>query len=390
MPSCDLFCTVIDNYGDIGVCWRLARQLAAEQGWQVRLWVDDLASFGRICPELDPQRPEQKCRGVTVAHWRKDFPYDVTAAEVVIEAFACNPPEVYVEAMARRGREHGKAPIWLNLEYLSAEDWVAGCHGLPSPHPSLPLLKHFFFPGFTPATGGLLREGDLLARRDQFEVDSAARSAMEQKLGLRARRPEEIRVALFSYPNPALDGLMRAWIDGGHPVTCLLAEGTAGVKWLERELGQSLTAGTQAEIGQLRAAVHAFVDQTEYDALLWCCDTLLIRGEDSFVRAQWAAKPFVWHIYPQEEAAHLEKLEAFLQLYLQELAPPAAEAVRNFWRLWNRGQGDTPDGVDMARSWSDWRQALPELNRHAQHWAKGLAQQDDLATSLARFCQVRL
>ena len=46
--SWDIFCTVVDNYGDIGVCWRLARQLAAEHGFAVRLWVDDLASFARL------------------------------------------------------------------------------------------------------------------------------------------------------------------------------------------------------------------------------------------------------------------------------------------------------------------------------------------------------
>ena len=41
----DIFCTVIDNYGDIGICWRLARQLRVDDGQRVRLWVDDLTSF---------------------------------------------------------------------------------------------------------------------------------------------------------------------------------------------------------------------------------------------------------------------------------------------------------------------------------------------------------
>ncbi|MBY0444112.1 MAG: elongation factor P maturation arginine rhamnosyltransferase EarP, partial [Burkholderiales bacterium] len=36
----DIFCRVIDNYGDIGVCWRLARQLSFEHGFAVRLMVD--------------------------------------------------------------------------------------------------------------------------------------------------------------------------------------------------------------------------------------------------------------------------------------------------------------------------------------------------------------
>lgn len=382
--SCDIFCTVVDNYGDIGVCWRLARQLAAEQGWRVRLWVDDLVSFARICPDVNAQQAEQVCRQVSIAHWRRDFPSTVTAADVVIEAFACNPPEAYIEAMARRSRP----PVWLNLEYLSAEDWVAGCHGLPSPHPRLPLLKHFFFPGFTPDTGGLLREKDLLQRRDDFTEAAAARRTMTAKLGLPQRQPNECRVALFSYPNPALDGLLRAWIAGDQPVTCLLAEGTAGVKWLEQELGQALCAGSRVQLGQLQALVHAFVDQSEYDALLWCCDVLLIRGEDSFVRAQWAAKPFVWHIYPQDDAAHLDKLAAFLGLYLQGLAPTAAATLQQFWRLWNRDS--PPEPAELAHCWANLRQVLPELQNHAHHWANSLAHQADLATNLARFCQVRL
>ena len=52
-PQWDVFCAVVDNYGDIGVCWRLSRQLAAEHGIAVRLWVDDLKPFARLCPAVD-------------------------------------------------------------------------------------------------------------------------------------------------------------------------------------------------------------------------------------------------------------------------------------------------------------------------------------------------
>ena len=41
--SWDVFCRVVDNYGDAAVCWRLARQLADEHGARVRLWIDLLA-----------------------------------------------------------------------------------------------------------------------------------------------------------------------------------------------------------------------------------------------------------------------------------------------------------------------------------------------------------
>ncbi len=50
--TCDIFCAVVDNYGDIGVCWRLARQLAHEHGMTVRLWVDDLV---RTIPRSQPE-----------------------------------------------------------------------------------------------------------------------------------------------------------------------------------------------------------------------------------------------------------------------------------------------------------------------------------------------
>ena len=147
----DIFCCVVDNFGDIGVTWRLARQLKREGNIaahgdevQVRLWVDDLASFARIAPGLQPALAQQQLDGVSICHWpAQDFPA-TDAADVVIEAFGCPLPDSYLAAMVGRARK----PVWINLEYLSAEDWVAGCHGLASPHPQLPLTKHFFFPGF--------------------------------------------------------------------------------------------------------------------------------------------------------------------------------------------------------------------------------------------------
>ena len=84
--NCDIFCSVIDNYGDIGVCWRLARQLAHEHGLSVRLWTDDLASFARFCPEADAEAEIQRCKGVEVQLWSKSFP-DVQPAVVRFHPF---------------------------------------------------------------------------------------------------------------------------------------------------------------------------------------------------------------------------------------------------------------------------------------------------------------
>lgn len=363
----DIFCRVVDNYGDIGVSWRLARQLAAEHGLAVRLWVDELAAFRRIFPPLVLDRERQVCRGVEVCRWMPDFPPDVTPADVVIEAFGCALPASYVAAMA----ECSPKPTWINLEYLSAESWVGGCHGLPSPHPRLPLVKHFFFPGFVPGTGGLPLEKDLFERRDAFQRSPEKIAAFWAALGWDAPAPEAVKISLFRYPSQALAGLIAAWSGSSAPIICFVPEGTPGV--------ERLPPGGQIQRGNLTLRILPFLEQDEYDRLLWACDCNFVRGEDSFVRAQWAARPLVWNIYPQEEQAHEAKLTAFLDLYCAELTPTEANAVRDFWHAWNRGE--MPENA-----WNDFRRRHPALERRARRWSEILRVNGDLASNLTLFC----
>jgi uncharacterized repeat protein (TIGR03837 family) len=376
MRTWDIFCSVIDNYGDIGVSWRLARSLVREHGLQVRLWVDDLLALQRMQPEIRPDAAKQVCNGVTVCAW----PSAMTAtqpAEVVIEAFGCVLPETYVAAMAAQS----PPPVWINLEYLSAEAWVTGHHGLPSPHPQLPLTKYFFFPGYDAATGGLLRERDLLAHRARFLQDEI--DAYWQTLGLAAPAADEWRVSLFAYENPALAELLDAWAAGADPVTLLVPEGRI-LPQLAGWLGMAdVLAGAAARRGALDVRVLPFTSQDGYDRLLWACDLNFVRGEDSCVRAQWAARPLVWQAYPQAEAAHLDKLEALLACYTESLAPSAAQAVAACWRRWN-GVLDAPG---MAECWSGLRSQRAELAAHAVAWQTDLAKQPGLADALVEFAE---
>ncbi|WP_310445983.1 elongation factor P maturation arginine rhamnosyltransferase EarP [Thiobacillus sp.] len=376
MRTWDIFCKVIDNYGDIGVSWRLARSLAHEQGSRVRLLVDDLAAFQRIRPEIQPDRAQQVCEGVTVCAWQQEAVFG-EPAEAVIEAFGCTLPDVYVAAMATRI----PSPVWINLEYLSAESWVGAHHGLPSPHPQLPLTKYFFFPGYTRQTGGLLRERDLLARRSAFvqhEIEAYWRA-----LGLAAPVPGEWRISLFAYENPALAELLDAWRSGADPVTLLVPEGRILpqlAKWLG--LG-ALQAGDAIRRDALQVQVLPFASQDDYDRLLWACDLNFVRGEDSCVRAQWAARPLVWQAYPQAEGAHHDKLEALLALYTEGLEPPAAQAVRDAWRRWN----GVPGAPDMAACWAGWRAQRDVLGAHAAAWQARLADQPGLVETLVEFVE---
>ena len=378
--ACDLFCAVIDNFGDVGVCWRLARQLSSEYGWQVRLFVDDLHTFARLSPAIDTALPRQRVDGIIVEHWHEPMHAGdaLAVADIVIEAFACELPPAYVAAMARRHR----APVWLNIEYLSGEDWVAECHLKPSPHARYPLTKTFFFPGLGPGTGGVLKERALDQQRLAFEACATTRDAWwRETTGAPEPEPEATVISLFSYENPAVDGLLEQWRDWPEPIVLLVPEGRISGA-LARFFGlSSFAAGSHAQRGSLRAHSLAFRPQHEFDALLWASDVNFVRGEDSFVRAQWARRPLIWHIYPQADAAHLPKLDAALAHYARDLADATRAALSRFWHAWNGAS--TPD-------WTDFWGHRQALEARAATWADELAAVGDLAANLAEFTKTQL
>ncbi|KPW24168.1 Uncharacterized protein ALO83_02926 [Pseudomonas cannabina pv. alisalensis] len=371
--SWDIFCSVVDNYGDAGVTWRLARQLVAEHELNVRLWIDDLCAFARLYPDADPQASLQVHAGVTVCHWPAEW-IDTDIPDVVIEAFACRLPPPYVESMLQRSPR----PFWVNLDYLSAEDWVPGCHGLPSPQ-SNGLKKFFFFPGFPETTGGLLREKDLIGRRQAFQQDRAAQQIFLRGLGVEPTADARL-MSIFSYENPGLGSWLSLLACDSRPTHLLVPEGRI-LGDLQRWLGieEALKAGALQVRGVLTVQVLPFIRQEHYDWLLWSCDFNVMRGEDSFVRAQWAARPMLWHIYQQEDDAHLPKLDAFLKLYLDGLSPLAGQALHRFWHSWNTGGDLVSDWQAMADHW-------PEIEKHAERWCLQQASQTDLATALVQFC----
>lgn len=377
-PHWDLFCTVIDNYGDIGITWRLARQLANEHGLSVRLWVDDLVSFHALRPEVDPDQSTQRLEGVEIRRWTTPFPA-TEPADVVVEALACELPDDYVAAMARRTPR----PVWINLEYLSAEDWVAGCHGLPSPHPRLPLIKWFFFPGYTAGTGGLPREAWLPDRCRVFQASSGAQMAFWGQLGLPDRAPHEVMISLFGYENRALDGLLSAWAEGPPPVRCLVPAGRL-LADVGRHFRRDVPApGDTLQAGRLSVHILPMLAQDDYDRLLWACDCNFVRGEDSFVRAQWAGRPLVWQAYRQEEGAHWSKIEAFLKRYCAGLPADTAADLRALWSAWN---AESVEDIDWPAFWRH----RPALEGHARRWVEHLDALGDLAANLVQFCSKKL
>jgi uncharacterized repeat protein (TIGR03837 family) len=376
----DIACRVVDNFGDAGVALRLARTLVAEHGAAVTLWIDDRRSLARIAPGLDATSHDTACDGIRVRTLEPTTAPD-SSPDVIVEAFGCGLPDTWLDAMQAAPR----MPVWVNLEYLSAESWVDGAHGLPSRHPSRPLTRWFFFPRFTAQTGGLLRERGLAEARDARATVREARTAPWTSLGLAPPANRALTVSLFCYPNDALPGLFDAWADDDSPVACLVPEGVATAA-IDRFLHGALPRpGGVARAGNLALAVVPFVDQAAFDRRLWACDLDIVRGEDSFVRALWAAQPLAWHAYPQPEDAHRAKLAAFADRYGAALDSVTGSAWRAFQDAFNAG-----DGPGLGAAWNPLKRALPALGTHARSWAHELARLPDLTSQLVDFCRVRL
>ena len=296
----DIFCQVIDNFGDVGVCWRLAADLGA-RGHVVRLFIDDASALQWMAPEGAP--------GVTVLPWPAQAP-EGGPGDVIVEAFGCELPESFIAAIAHQSQSQPGSVVWINLEYLSAESYVERCHRLPSPimsGPAAGLTRWFFYPGFTESTGGLLREPNLEARQAAFD-----RPAWRTRHGLSER---DDAFLLFCYEPPAFQ---QVFTETRHSAQWLVTPGRAA--------GTVRAALTPPFPGNVQFLPP--VSQSDFDETLWGCDLNFVRGEDSLVRAIWAGEAFVWQIYPQHDDAHHEKLDAFLD-WMQ--APASLRAMHAVW-----------------------------------------------------------
>ncbi|MCG9731573.1 elongation factor P maturation arginine rhamnosyltransferase EarP [Shewanella sp. Isolate13] len=383
----DIFCAVVDNYGDIGVTWRLAKQLSAEQSIAITLWVDDLNSFSHILPALDPNLLSQVHFGVTINQWSEPLAVAYQAGNVLIEAFACELPEqvknqlIVMQQAFKLNSHAAKPPLWLNLEYLSAESWVEGCHGLPSMQPS-GLKKYFYFPGFTAKTGGLICEKTLFEKRDAWQREPQNRLDLFASLGLSGIESGDKVISVFSYESSALLALCQTWQNSEQTIHALFPKGRS-LNSLQSILPCSvdtLTAGMQIKLGNLVIHILPMTDQEGYDKLLWSCDFNIVRGEDSFLRAQWAAKPFIWHIYAQEDDYHLIKLDAFMQLYCNNLPPALAKSWKALNLAFNKEQQELTTSHWQKLNLID----LPLLH-HAKQWPIDAINDVDLVSRLVQF-----
>ena len=357
MKRYDIFCKIVDNFGDIGICWRLARQLASEQPAQVRLLIDDFAVASKIIHTLNINKITQYIDNIEILPINT---LGITPADVVIETFACGLPDHYLQQLTQH--QH----VWINLDYLSAEAWVETFHAKPSPHPTLPITRHFYFPGFTANTGGLIREQHLLTERDAFQSSPTAQVQFWQNLNV---QPIEgaCKISLFCYAQADLTGLLNVLQLNEAPIQLFIP-------------ANSLITDFFNNIEQIPShlnLVHLpFLSQTNYDKLLCACDLNFVRGEDSWIRAIWAAKPFIWQPYIQSENAHLVKLKAFIDLYYAGYEQK--DMLFEAHQRWTSEQGFDSIGHTYLKN-------LAKIATLTQQATAQLATQTDLVAKLLAF-----
>lgn len=374
--SIDIFCQVIDNYGDIGVCWRLANQFSQPPfNATVRLWVDDLTSFKRLQPKVNLSLINQFVDGVEVVLWdvaNNDGFEKITPHELVIEAFACELPQEF------KSKLNPENNIWLNLEYLSAEDWVKDFHLQPSPQNN-GMIKYFFMPGFNDATGGLIREVNL--------QKSIEKNALLQKLGVSINTKNSLLITYFCYANARFDLLIKAIAKQDRDVVILIPQGLK-LNFSNTEITKNTGLVGHAELTQmlgfdvpkkLQIYIIPFVDQLLFDQILFNADINFVRGEDSLVRAIWAQKPFVWQPYIQDDDLHLTKLSALLNVSTLNYQ------TKQLMLDWSNTSEDFVSEFCNALDMQNYQVWIKDSLK----WSKQLAKQKDLATAIFEFVNTK-
>jgi uncharacterized repeat protein (TIGR03837 family) len=357
----DVFCHVVDNHGDVGVAWRFCHGLHA-LGHRVRLFIDDPSALEWLAPNAN--------QSIDVQAWPSGSfaPMTHSPPDVLVEMFGCEPAPAYLQALsvALQTLKPAHPWAWINLEYLSAEPYVERMHQLPSPQLSGPLAgqtKWFFYPGFTAQTGGLIHPR---------KTSASGSSTLE----IPAHQPW----VLFCYEPPALADLLQSIKASPTAITLEVCAGKTqqAVLALLKQWGERPEPLENSVFNFGRSRLHflPYVSQSEFDALLARSALNFVRGEDSLLSALWAAKPFIWQIYPQSDGAHEDKLMAFLQLLK---APESLVRAHMSWNHLSHDAFELPQSSTLAQ-WSAW----------ASQTRAQLLGQSDLCWALQEFVLTRL
>lgn len=301
-----VLCKVVDNFGDIGVVFRLCRALSElKKNLEIRLVVSNLDSFAKISKGIDSTKTFQEFRGWKVFDWndsalcKKEF--SKNPPEFILECFQCGRPE-WLEELLFSPQFNLNVQI-VNVEYLTAESWADDFHLLKSGTRSAKIKKINFMPGFTKKTGGLILDKNFMCclSEKKFALNLVKQN-LDKKI-LSEDFSDSFKILIFSYPKN-FDFLASAIKEFSFlkKIIVFVASG-AGAD----------SAKISLKKFKVDFVCLPFMQQEVWDAFLSLMDFSFVRGEDSFSRCCLFGNPFIWNIYPQEEEFHIVKLNAFLQ-----------------------------------------------------------------------------
>ena len=285
IDSIDIFCQVIDNYGDVGVAYRLAREFK-------RVYPNKKLRF--VINQIEELNLIRKSEDIEIILY-KDISKIENSADLIIESFGCEIPKEYMDKALKNVK------LIINLEYFSAEKWVDDFH-LQESFLGGNLKKYFFIPGLSEKSGGILLDNEFLERKKKVEAN---KEYYLEKFGIKEKY--DLIGSVFSYEK-GFDSLIEELKKLDKKIILLiLSEKT------QKNFIKYFDNGNNYD--KIKFVKLPFFTYDKYEELLALCDFNLVRGEDSFVRALLLGKPFLWHIYPQDENTHIEKLESFLEKY---------------------------------------------------------------------------
>ena len=311
--SIDIFCHVIDNFGDAGFVYRFATEMKlAFPSCRIKVFIDNVAVLAAIDSRIVTGSLTQEHDGIVFVDSSMLDEERVDAlgcADVLVEALGCYTPECYLE------KALFTSPLIVNLEYLSAEQWVEECHLKESLLPKGTAKKYFFMPGFTKSTGGVIFNSRVQQNKKEIIAGRIAIiNDLLHRCGITLPVAEgQLIGTVFTYER----GFDTFVLDLKHldREVLLLCFGRKSRSGMEQTLsrlgGAGRGEGAFLMLGNIRIVFMPFITQGEYDTLLSCADFNLVRGEDSLVQAIGAGKPFIWNAYLQDDKYQRVKVEAF-------------------------------------------------------------------------------
>ena len=377
-----VLCKVVDNFGDIGVAWRLCRRLAKIQSkYKICLIVDDLESFSKIEDRLPRRYAPRNDGGVAIASeatviaseakqsiiidgieifpWHEDdlchevfCQNDGERLSIILELFQCGRPD-WMERILFEEKLQRTVHI-IMIDYLTAEKYAEDFHCLQSLTRSAKVQKVNFMPGFTQKTGGLV-------------IDEAWREVPVRK----ADGP----VLVFTYERDWTE-LVRAL--GERRI--LVAQGRGKVSFMTAVA----ECGADGFVKEL-----PYLNQSEWDEVMKGCSALVIRGEESMSRACLSGIPFIWHAYPQSDEYQLVKVKALLERMRRHFEPEDFEIVERAWldinsTAWIATPTARNDGERAARN-DGVPLSLRGVERRSNPYQEFFAATDRLAPSFYDF-----